>query len=249
MVKNTLIDFHAHILPGMDHGCDDATMSILQLRMAAENKIDIVIATSHFYPHQENVESFLRRRENARERLEVAREELRAARKRLEISMERLDATGSNRYPAIRLGAEVLICSNIDKMQGIEELCIENSKVLLIEMPIMRQWELNLIETVVRLRDKKGLEVILAHGERYPMKEVEKLLEKGFQMQLNVASIAKLRPSNSVKKYIEEHNVAAFGSDIHGLHNSYNDFTRSMKKWGAQAERIMENTRKLLGIV
>lgn len=249
MEKNILIDFHAHILPGMDHGCDDVAMSIGQLKMAAEHKIDIVVATSHFYPYQENVESFLKRRKNASEGLEAAREELTAIRNKLEVPKERLDAARMNRSPSIRLGAEVLICSNIDKMQGIEELCIENSKVLLIEMPFMRQWELNLVETVVRLRDKKNLEVILAHGERYPMKEVEKLLERGFQMQLNVSSSAKLRPSNSVKRYIEEYNVTAFGSDIHGLHNSYNDFTRSMKKWGVQAERIMEKTRKLLGVV
>jgi protein-tyrosine phosphatase len=226
METNTLVDFHAHILPGMDHGCDDVAMSIKQLRMAAEHKIDIVIATSHFYPHQENVDSFLKRRQDA---------------------MERLQAIQENEHPIIRLGAEVLICNNIDKMQGIEDLCIEHSKVLLIEMPITKNWETNLLETILRLRDVNGLDVILAHGERYPKKEVEKLLEKGFQVQLNVSGIACISPSPFVKKCIKQQFVVALGSDIHGLSNNYNNFTKALKKLGPQAEKIMEKTCMFLG--
>jgi protein-tyrosine phosphatase len=225
MGKNTLVDFHAHILPGMDHGCDDVAMSIRQLRMAADHKIDIVIATSHFYPHQENVDCFLRRRRDA---------------------VERLEAVRRNEHPTIRLGAEVLICNNIDKMMGIEDLCIENSKVLLIEMPLMK-WETKLLETFVRLRDVNGLDVILAHGERYPTKEVEKLLEKGFQIQLNVSALAHLSSSHLVMECIKRQFVVALGSDIHGLGNNYSNFTKAVKKLGPQAEKIMGKTHMLLG--
>lgn len=224
MEKNTLIDFHAHILPGMDHGCDDLAMSMEQLKMAAAHKIDIIIATSHFYPHMESVDSFLKRRAEAWENLKKVKGE----------------------YPQIKLGAEVLLCSNIDRMKGIEALCIENSKLLLLELPLMEHWDHNLIETVIRLRENKGLEVILAHGERYPVKELKKLRVKGFQLQLNVASLTKLIPSQAVKRYIKEGCVTALGSDIHGLHNSYRDYARAMKRWGLQAERIMEKTHRLL---
>jgi protein-tyrosine phosphatase len=226
MEKNILIDFHAHILPGMDHGCDDVAMSIKQLKMAEKQKIDVIIATSHFYPHLESVEDFLKRRMDAWDSLVAARSDV---------------------LPAIRLGAEVLLCNNIDKMPGIEELCIENSKVLLVEMPFVRHWETNLIETVVRLQEEKGLQVILAHGERYPVKEMEKLLDKGFQIQLNVASAVHLFPSHFINNCIKRNCITAFGSDIHGCHNSYIDFHRAMKKWGIKATRLMEKTQKLLG--
>ena len=226
MEKNTLIDFHAHILPGMDHGCDDIVMSVRQLRMAGEHKVDIVIATSHYYPDQENVEHFLRRRAAARDSIEAVRRDT---------------------YPAIRLGAEVLICSNIDKMMGIEALCIENSRVLLIEMPFIKQWDMKLIATVERLRNEKELEVVLAHGERYPMKELDKLLERGFPIQVNVSPALQLKSLHFVKQCIEYDYVAAFGSDIHGLHNSYRDFTRSIRRLGSPAEKVMERTRMLLG--
>ena len=225
MEKNILIDFHAHILPDMDHGCDGVAMSLEQLNMAAEQQIDVIIATSPFYPHIENVTDFLRRRK---------------------VAWDKLSAARVKEYHIIKLGAEVLICNRIDKMEGIEDLCIENSKVLLIEMPFKRHWDNNLIETAVRLREDKGLNVIIAHGERYPRKEMDKLLEKEFQIQLNVSSTANFILSSFVKKCIKEHYVVAFGSDIHGLSNSYKDFTRSMKRLGDKAEEIMEKTRKLV---
>ncbi len=226
MDKNILIDFHAHILPGMDDGCDDTKMSIAQLKMAEKHRIDVIIATSHFYPHIESVEDFLRRRKDAWDSLVVARRDV---------------------SPVIRLGAEVLLCNNIDKMTGVEKLCVDNTNVLLIEMPFIRQWETNLIETVVRLQEENGLEVILAHGERYPVKEMEKLLCRGFQIQLNVASAAHIFPSHFVNNCIKRNSIAAFGSDIHGSHNSYKDFSWAMKKWGVQSKKIMEKTQKLLG--
>ncbi len=225
MVMNTLIDFHAHILPGMDHGCDDVAMSIRQLKMAADHNIGIVIATSHFYPHQENVDGFLKRREDAK---------------------GQIDDNRKSDIPSIRLAAEVLLCNNIDKMKGIEELCIEDSKVILIEMPFVKQWEPELIDTVVRLRDNKGLTVILAHGERYPIKEVDKLLKKGFQMQVNVSSMAHFYKRYRIIKWIRHNYVVAFGSDIHGLHNRYRNFAGSMKKMGPLAQQVMEQTRRLI---
>jgi protein-tyrosine phosphatase len=45
-----IIDFHAHILPGLDHGCKDLTTAVTQLKMAKKAGIDVVVATSHFYP-------------------------------------------------------------------------------------------------------------------------------------------------------------------------------------------------------
>lgn len=227
MEKNILIDFHAHILPKMDHGCDDVAMSLKQLKMAANHKITIVVATSHFYPHMESVEDFLRRREEAWKSLNTFRK---------------------NENPIIKLGAEVLLCNNIDKMKGIEELCVESSNVLLIEMPYMKRWDSNLIETVVRLRDRNKLEVVLAHGERYPVKEIEKLLIRGFKVQLNVSSTVPIIPSPFIMRCMEKNLVAAFGSDIHGLKNHYKDFTRSMRKWGRKAIRVMEKTYQLLEI-
>ena len=57
------IDLHAHFLPKADHGSDGMTTSLTQISLAPAAEVDVLAATPHFYPSQDTVESFLRRRE------------------------------------------------------------------------------------------------------------------------------------------------------------------------------------------
>ena len=116
MIDLTL-DYHAHVLPGCDHGSDGVETSRKQLAMAAAAGIRTVCATPHFYPHKESIPSFLQRRaESAR----LLRESLTA------------DA------PQLRLGAEVLICDGMERLDGLSRLCREETDELLLEMPFYR---------------------------------------------------------------------------------------------------------------
>ena len=54
-------DFHAHILPGMDHGSTSTETTRNQLSAAKELGISTIVATSHFYPDIHRVGSYLRR--------------------------------------------------------------------------------------------------------------------------------------------------------------------------------------------
>ena len=64
-----LIDFHSHVLPGIDDGSDSVDTSIAMLRMEAEQGVTHVVATPHFYPHRDRPEEFLARRSRAEEKL------------------------------------------------------------------------------------------------------------------------------------------------------------------------------------
>ena len=44
-----MIDFHTHILPGMDDGSKNIEESIQMLKMQAEQGIRCVVASPHFY--------------------------------------------------------------------------------------------------------------------------------------------------------------------------------------------------------
>ena len=106
MSSNTefdLVDFHSHILPGADHGSDSLDVSIAQLNLAKSAGVTRIIVTPHFYPHSHTVEKFLKRRNS---------------------SFKHLEASLGENMPEIRLGAEVLICKNLHKMERINELCI-----------------------------------------------------------------------------------------------------------------------------
>ena len=57
-----IIDLHTHLLPHMDDGSKDTAMSLEMLRRQAEQGVNVVCATSHFYAHEEPPEAFCKRR-------------------------------------------------------------------------------------------------------------------------------------------------------------------------------------------
>ena len=69
-----IIDFHTHVLPGIDDGSCNVEESIALLRKEAEQGITHVIATPHFYPRYDTPEHFLERRAEAEA---ILREEMR----------------------------------------------------------------------------------------------------------------------------------------------------------------------------
>ena len=103
-------DYHALVLPGCDHGSDRLETSLRQLDMAAAAGIRTVCATPHFYPHKESAESFLRRREECAQLLRAHLPE---------------------QAPQICLGAEVLICDGMERLEGLHRLCREGTNELL----------------------------------------------------------------------------------------------------------------------
>lgn len=53
------IDFHSHILPNMDDGSSGIDESLKLLQMLADQNVEKVILTSHFYRQNENIEKFI----------------------------------------------------------------------------------------------------------------------------------------------------------------------------------------------
>ncbi len=224
MEKVTVIDFHAHILPELDHGCDSAETAKEQLTLAAKAGVDTVVATSHFYPHVDTVNSFLRAREDAY--------------KNLKGNLSKEDV-----YPQVLLGAEVLACPKIEQMEGLEQLCIQGTNVLLLEMPLTGQWEKSLPETVCKLA--KRFQIVLAHADRYSFRQVQPLVEAGCKIQLNAEALCKWSKKSLCKQYLQTDAVAALGSDIHGTKTGYRKFTKAQKVLGSRAVQIMKKTKEL----
>ena len=135
-----MIDFHTHILPGIDDGSRSADESILMLRAMPE--VSHVVATPHFYAWENTPERFLRRRTAAWEQLR-----------------ERLDDTA----PDIRLGAEVCYFEGICRSDELHSLCVEGTNVLLLEMPF-EKWSSRAFHDLLELGHRAELRVVLAHA-------------------------------------------------------------------------------------
>lgn len=203
MIDLTL-DYHAHVLPGCDHGSDGVEMSRKQLAMAAAAGIRTVCATPHFYPHKETVASFLQRRA---ESAQLLRESL------------------TSDAPQLRLGAEVLICGGMERLDGLSRLCREETNELLLEMPFY-QWPEPIWETLYRLLERRDIRIVLAHADRYPPENIERLIKDGVPLQLNAECLTKLLRRRRYLSWIESGAVQYLGSDIHMLGTGYRDFEK-----------------------
>ena len=198
------LDYHAHVLPGCDHGSDCVKTSLKQLEMASDAGIKTVCATPHFYPHKESIVSFLQRREAS---AQLLRENLTA------------DA------PQLQLGAEVLICDGMERLDGLSRLCRGGTNELLLEMPFY-QWPESIWDTLYSLCERQDIKVILAHAERYSPEAIEQLIRDNVPLQLNTECLTKPLHRRRYLKWIQNGSVKYLGSDIHMLGNGYRDFEK-----------------------
>ena len=211
------IDFHTHILPGIDDGSRDEAMTEALLREEAAQGVTLVTATPHFYPNRISVDRFLSRREAALESTEAIRRK----------------ADGS--LPEIVCGAEVYYFQGIGKAKDIRRTAV-GEQTLLLEMPF-EQWTESMVRDVKDLQEQ-GLTVVLAHIERYPefqrKKECwEKLMESGVIKQLNAGSFLKksgpggsgllsgfVRGKKRIQfclDFLRDHEETIIGTDCHNL--------------------------------
>ncbi len=201
-----ICDFHAHILPGVDHGSTNLKMSISQLLLAQRCGVCRIVASPHFYAHKESVSSFIERRDSAYELLKTELPE----------------------GMTIALGAEVLLCDNMENLPGLERLTIGGSNVLLLELPYSEITEAHFF-TVSELLGK-GYKVVLAHAERYDTLHIDELCQLGAQIQLNADAVSpRFFKSSAVKHWLASGAVCSIGSDIHGISKkAYLNFVKAV---------------------
>ena len=200
-----MIDFHSHILPGIDDGSRNVKMSLGMIEALGRQGVDTICATSHFYVSQRTPEHFLERRQEAYELLEPVLND---------------DA------PRILLGAEVLYFPGISRMEALPSLCLEGSDLLLLEMPFSA-WQEYWIREVCDLATSGAFTILMAHIERYysqqPRKVWDQLLDLDVLMQSNADyflqpdSIFRFRGGKKALKMLKEHRIHLLGTDAHNL--------------------------------
>ena len=239
-----LIDFHTHILPGIDDGSRDIDMTEKMLRMEQSMGVSHIYATPHFYAHRRSIESFLERRDRALSKVRA------------------LPGYGDS-LPAVTPGAEVYYFSGIGRAGQLENLCIEGTDILLLELPFA-QWHSDIAKDVSELISRRGMYIVLAHLERYEAFQKERhvwerLLEMPLTIQLNCEDIIDkgsiFRRNNRHKTCFEllsRHDNVIIGSDCHNLTDRKPNLTDARaaieKRCGAvRLAQIDEYTRGLLG--
>lgn len=140
-----VIDFHSHILPNIDDGSRSSEMSCDMLAQSAQQGVDVMLATPHFYADQMRMNTFLERRSRAYEKIQnhpLRKESTR-----------------------IICGAEVAFFPRMSEAEELDLLCIENTRLMLVEMPF-RPWTSQDLKEIEKL-NRRGIKPIIAHLERF----------------------------------------------------------------------------------
>ena len=218
-----MLDFHAHILPGADHGSDGLQTSLRQLKLAEQAGIDTVVATPHYYPQSDSFSHFRQKRRETREQL-----------------LEHYK--GPIRVLA---GAEVHMCVGLDHLEELEALCIPGTRVMLCELPF-RGLPSGMTETFERLMEERDIVPVLAHVDRYDPTVIENLFGLGIQGQLNAEPLSRRFHRRRLLPWIDRGQIVALGSDIHGTAIGYSQYLKAVDFLGPRFDAIEERVRELL---
>lgn len=198
-----MIDFHSHILPGMDDGSESLEQSLNMLRQSFLQGVDAVVLTSHFYGDAEDPGTFLRRRRKALRML-------------AEGMLYRAEV-----YPRVIPGAEVLYFPGIATAEEVAELRIGNSRCILVEPP-MEPWSEAMLEEIRQLGENFHLVPVLAHVDRYmnllgDRTLMDRALQKGLRVQVNGSFFLNPKTRKAAFANLKAGKIHVIGSDCHNL--------------------------------
>lgn len=228
-----MVDFHAHVLPGVDDGAKDLNTSLQMLHESRRQGVSLICATPHFYADQDDPRSFLERRNKAWRTL-------------------RKEMAPEEQWPNVRLGAEVLFFPGISGAEEMKELCLEGTPFLLIEPP-MRPWTEAMLEEIEECGRNLKVAPVIAHVDRYMrMLRDDSLLYrlKGRRMFAQVNASFFLRPGSFEKamQSLREGRIHFIGSDCHDQFDRAPDLGRAAEAILAEKDG-KELLRKLNGRV
>ena len=208
------IDIHSHILPDIDDGPKTAAQSLELLECAVKNGIDRIVATPHFYA---SIHSLEQHTAKAKDRF-----------------LELDSLIKDNKLPlSILLGYEVRYFDGISRIDSLDRLCINKTKVILLELGNIPFTD-TVIDEIMNLK-YYGYTVILAHIERYAktrgFNNIKKLIDsRVVYAQCNASSFIEGPFRRTANRLLKENLVSAVASDMHSVEKRPPKIREAMEK-------------------
>ena len=216
------VDFHSHILPGLDDGATDIEDAVAMVSAMKDWGFERITCTPHITNKFRNTPETIKR----------AFEELQEA---LYVRNIEVDMRMSAEYRLVpETWPEVL---EKNWLMPIED------RFILMELPIFNPEDIKDIKPLEEFRKviSMGLTPLLPHPERYfylSEKELTEFLEAGVRIQSNYGSLAGLygeKVERNVRHLVEQDLVSYYGTDMHNLH-----YVKIIGQWFAKGNRIGE---------
>ena len=216
------LDFHSHILPGLDDGATCIEDSLMLAKALKNWGFERVTCTPHITDLYRNTPDTIR----------PAFEQLQEAMQGAGIELD------------IRMSAEYRLVPQVwpEVLEKNWIMPIED-KYLLMELPISKPEQMGYIKPLEEFKKiiSMGLTPILPHPERYfylSRRELMSYVDAGVRIQCNYGSLAGLygdTVEQNVRNIIDEDIVSFYGTDLHNAH-----YVKVLTDWFAAGNKIAE---------
>ena len=217
-----MIDFHSHILPGLDDGATCIEDSIYLAKSLKDWGFNRVTCTPHITTLHPNTPNQIKHG--------------------FELLRQALADTGTNLD--IRMSAEYRLVPETwpDVLKNNWLMPIED-RYILMELPISKPEKMGYIKPLEEFRKviSMGLTPVLPHPERYfylKWKDLMSYVDAGVKIQCNYGSLAGLygdKVRQRVDHIISEGIVSFFGTDLHNEH-----YVKVLSEWFNAGNSIQE---------
>lgn len=229
-----MIDFHSHILPGIDDGAKDLAQSLDMLRASYEAGVRKIVLSPHcYYTSDSDIKQFIRER-NEKYRL-------------LKSEAEK---SGED-FPEMLLGCELHLNKCHADSQYLKELAIGGTDYILLEMPVGK-WEPRIYDAIYSI-SLKGLRPLIAHIDRYYFehkKDFRNLFSLDLSYQVNCDSFLMSHIKKQMPYFFEVGAIHVLGSDMHNLSSRTTHMAECRKiiteKYGSDRYDFIERNSKLV---
>ena len=218
-----IIDFKAHVMPGMDETCKNRIDTIRRLMAAKDAGVELIVAAPVYDPDECSVEEFLDRRRQ---------------------SEDILASLMNYELPEVLPAAMVRFSYRLLDEEGLEQLCF-GDKCFLLNMRDV-EWTDTTEAVLRRLSGRLGMNVILTDAGEAVLKNSEKLQQLGVHIMLDLDEIHHKKQIRAYLPLIGSGLICAIGSDW-ASEAPYRFLRKTIRRMDEAFDTVMAASAHLLG--
>lgn len=218
-----IIDFKAHVMPGMDKTCKNRIDTIRRLMAAKDAGVDLIVAAPVYDPDECSVEEFLDRRRQ---------------------SEDILGSLMNDELPEVMTAAMIKFSPKLLTTDGLDKLCF-GDRCFILNMRDTT-WDDTTEAVLRRLTGRLCLNVILADASEDVLKNSDKLQQLGVHVMLDLEDIHHKKQIRAYLPLIGSGLICAIGSDW-GSEAPYRFLRKTKRRMDEAFDTVMAASAHLLG--
>ena len=218
-----IIDFKAHVMPGMDKTCKNRIDTIRRLMAAKDAGVDLIVAAPVYDPDECSVEEFLDRRRQ---------------------SEDILGSLMNDELPEVMTAAMVKFSPKLLTTDGLDKLCF-GDRCFILNMRDTT-WDDTTEAVLRRLTGRLCMNVILADASEDVLKNSDKLQQLGVHVMLDLEEIHHKKQIRAYLPLIGSGLICAIGSDW-GSEAPYRFLRKTKRRMDDAFDTVLAASAHLLG--